>query len=168
MLTLRRPLPSTLATRPEAARRPPVRTAARTTARAAGLALALALAVTGCTGGDDEAEAGVDPSTQDWPAAVDPATAEGDVWVVWTAVAEDGDQAAVDAAVAELRTAGYADAAPLDPACQEGTAELLGAMGFDEPTAVGLAFASAEDAGVFDTRFAGTTVSLTSGPWTCA
>lgn len=159
-----RSLPRPVATTPGTSLRPPV----RTSGRAVGLALALALAVTGCTGGDDEAEAGVDPSTQDWPAAVDPATAEGDVWVVWTAVAEDGDQAAVDAAVAELRTAGYADAAPLDPACQEGTGEVLGGVtGIDDPTAVGVAFASAEDAGVFDTRFAGTTVSLTSGPWTC-
>ncbi|QGQ18623.1 hypothetical protein GC089_04405 [Cellulomonas sp. JZ18] len=127
------------------------------------LALALALGLAACSGGDE----GVDPSTADWPEAVAPAEADGDLWVVWTAVAETGSEGALEEEVSRLGELGY-DAQAWDPQCQEGAGEkIAGLTGYADPTAVGLAFASEEDAGVFDTRYEGATVMITSGAYTC-
>ncbi|WP_163276289.1 hypothetical protein [Cellulomonas iranensis] len=126
---------------------------------------AVTLLVSAACGSD--ADAGVDPSAADWPAAVSPAEADGDVWAVWTAVDASADAEALTAEVARLDQQGY-DVEPVDPACQEGAHEQLAALtGIAEPVAVGVLFASEEDAGVFDTRDEGTTVSVTSGAWTC-
>ncbi|WP_309134282.1 hypothetical protein [Cellulomonas sp.] len=131
---------------------------------AAPLALGLVLGLAACSGGDE----GVDPSTADWPEAVAPAEADGDLWVVWTAVAEAGDEGGLEEEVTRLGELGY-DAEAWDPACQEGAAETLaGLTEFADPVGVGLAFASAEDAGVFDTRYEGETVSITPGAYTCS
>ena len=125
--------------------------------------LAVALLTSACGGGDE----GVDPSTADWPTAVTPADAEGEFWVVWTAVAENGDDPALATEVDRLADEGY-EVEPWAPGCQSGAQESLGALtGYPEPVGVGVAFASEEDAGVFDTRDEGTTVSVTSGTWTC-
>ncbi len=125
--------------------------------------LAAALLTTACGGG----EQGVDPSTADWPAAVTPADAEGDFWVVWTAVAENGDDPALTTEIDRLADVGY-EVEPWAPACQSGAQERLEQLtGYPEPVGVGVAFASEEDAGVFDTRDEGATVSVTSGTWTC-
>ncbi|GIG38935.1 hypothetical protein [Cellulomonas phragmiteti] len=127
------------------------------------LSVAALLTVSACSGGDE----GVDPSTADWPAAVTPADADGEFWVVWTAVAEDGDDPALATEVARLADEGY-EVEPWSPACQSGAQEqLAGLTDFAEPVGVGVAFASEQDAGVFDTRDAGTTISLTRGTWTC-
>lgn len=135
----------------------------RRTAAALLAAGALALPLAACTGDD-----GVDPSTAAWPEAVAPAEAEGDLWVVWTAVADAGGEGALEEEVSRLGELGY-DAEAWDPECQEGAgAQIAGVTGYADPVAVGLAFASEEDAGVFDTRYEGATVSLTTGPWTCA
>ena len=57
---------------------------------------------------------------------------------------------------------------PWDPACQTGTEEqLAGLTGFADPLGVGVVFATAQDAGTFDTLYEGNTVSLTTGPYTC-
>ncbi len=125
-------------------------------------ALAVALLATACT-----SDPGVDPSSADWPEAVSPAEAEGEFWVVWTAVAETLEDPALGTEVERLAGLGY-DVEPWDPSCQTGAADVLaGLTGFTEPAAVGVAFASQEDAGVFDTRDEGATVSLTGGTWTC-
>lgn len=125
-------------------------------------AVAVGLLATGCT-----ADPGVDPSSADWPDAVAPADADGEFWVVWTAVAETAEDAALGTEVERLAGLGY-DVEPWDPACQTGAAETLaGLTGYAAPAAVGVAFASQEDAGVFDTRDDGATVSLTGGTWTC-
>ncbi|MFC8192171.1 hypothetical protein ACFUMH_10975 [Cellulomonas sp. NPDC057328] len=134
----------------------------RRTAAALLAAGALVLPLAACSGDD-----GVDPSTAAWPEAVDPAEADGDVWVVWTAVADAGGEGALEEEVARLGELGY-DAQAWDPACQEGTGEAIsGLTGYADPVGVGLAFASEEDAGVFDTRYEGATVSITPGPYTC-
>ncbi|QCB92872.1 hypothetical protein [Cellulomonas shaoxiangyii] len=141
------------------------RTSAGASRRAAALLAAGALAVglSACSGDD-----GVDPSTAEWPEAVEPAEAEGDLWVVWTGVADAGGEGALEEEVARLAELGY-DAEVWDPACQEGAGEkIAGLTGIEAPVAVGLAFASEEDAGVFDTRYEGATVSLTTGAYTCA
>lgn len=133
--------------------------------RAAALALPLAVLLTtaACVAADE----GVDPSSADWPQAVDPAAADGDVWVVWTAVAETADDAALAGEVERLAEEGY-EVEPQDPACHATAGDqLAGLTGFAEPAAVGVAFASAEDAGVFDTRDTGSTVAITEGAWTC-
>ena len=125
-------------------------------------ALAVALLATACS-----ADPGVDPSSADWPEAVTPAEAEGEFWVVWTAVAETAEDPTLGTEVERLADLGY-DVEPWDPSCQTGAADVLaGLTGYAEPAAVGVAFASEEDAGVFDTRDEGATVSLTGGTWTC-
>jgi len=126
------------------------------------LSVATLLSAAACSGGT-----GVDPSTADWPAAIDPADADGEFWVVWTAIAETGDDPALATEVDRLAEEGY-DAEAWSPACQAGAQEKLTTLtGYGEPVGVGLAFASEEDAGVFDTRDEGTTVSVTTGTWTC-
>jgi len=133
--------------------------------RVAGLALSLAVLLTtaACTGGDD----GVDPSAAEWPTAVAPGASDGDLWVVWTAVAENDEDPALATEVERLAEQGY-ETEPLSPACQPGAQEqLAGLTGYAEPVGIGVAFASEEDAGVFDTRDEGTTVSVTTGTWTC-
>ena len=146
----------------------PRRRVPRRDALAAGLAAATLHVTAACgTGTSAGTDAGVDPSAADWPAAVSPADADGDVWAVWTAVDASADAEAVTAEVARLGEQGY-DVQPTDPACQDGAHEQLAALtGIAEPVAVGVLFASEEDAGVFDTRDEGTTVSVTSGAWTC-
>ena len=160
------PSPASAAPRGVAPPRPaaPPRPVAHRAALPAALA-ALTLLATAACGAD--ADAGVDPAAADWPTAVSPADADGDVWAVWTAVDASADAEALTAEVARLDQQGY-DVEPTDPACQEGAQEQLAALtGIAEPVAVGVLFASEEDAGVFDTRDEGTTVSLTSGAWTC-
>ena len=142
--------------------RTPRHRAVRRLARAAALPLAALLALGACSG-----DQGVDPSTADWPDAVSPSEADGDFIVVWTAVAENADDPALAAEVERLADLGY-DVEPWSPACQSGAQEQLASVtGFEEPVAVGVAFASEEDAGVFDTRDEGQTVSHTAGSWTC-
>jgi len=134
----------------------------RRAAAAAALSI-LVLLPAACTAGDE----GVDPSAADWPTAVAPADADGELWVVWTAVAEGTDDPALATEVDRLGRLGY-EVEPASAGCQTGAQEVLaGLTGFAEPTGVGVAFASEEDAGVFDTRDEGTTVSVTTGTWTC-
>lgn len=141
----------------------------RRTAPAAALALLCALtALTGCT---SPAETVEPPPTLEWPEALTLGADTPDpFWVVWTAVAEQSD-AAVDAlqpSVDELGAAGYTVEA-WDPACQSGAEEQLAALtGFTDVVAVGVPFASEQDAGVFDTLFEGSVVSVTPGAYTCA
>ena len=121
------------------------------------------LTLAACSGGDE----GVDPSTADWPAAIDPATADGEFFVVWTRVSDSDQDPVLAAEVDRLAEEGY-DVEPWSPECQSGAKERLSELtGFPEPAAVGVAFATAEDAGIFDTRDEGATVSLTEGSWTC-
>lgn len=102
-----------------------------------------------------------------WPTAVDPAAATGTLWVVWTAVAADASDPTLTTAAAELGALGFT-ASPWPASCQDGAQEVLSALtGTQDPTGVGVAFASAQDAGVFDTLYDGTTVSLTEGAYTC-
>ena len=130
---------------------------------AAALPVLVLLTLAGCSS-DEE---GVDPSTADWPQAVTPSEAEGEFVVVWTAVAESEDDPALAAEVERLAEQGY-DVEPWSPSCQSGAQEPLVALtDFTDPVGVGVAFASEEDAGVFDTRDEGSTVSLTTGTWTC-
>ncbi|MBF0686430.1 MAG: hypothetical protein IR158_01515 [Cellulomonas sp.] len=130
---------------------------------ATALTVAALLTVAACGGGDE----GVDPSTADWPTAITPADAEGEFFVVWTALAENGDDPALATEVERLADQGY-EVEPWAPGCQSGAQEDLSALtGLAEPVGVGVAFASAEDAGVFDTRDEGATVSVTTGTWTC-
>jgi hypothetical protein len=147
----------------------------RSTAAALLLAAAVTLGTAACTGSDDDAatpdsDAGDGTAaTLAWPTAIDPATAEDSVFVVWTDVADSAAgpeklQPTIDA----LAAAGYTTL-PWDPACQSGAEELLGGLtGFADPLGVGVAFASAEDAGAFDTLYEGATVSVTEGTYTCA
>lgn len=133
------------------------------TAATVTLTVATLLAVAACGGGDD----GVDPSAADWPTAITPADAEGEFHVVWTAIAETADDPALATEIERLADEGY-EAEAWSPGCQSGAQEqLAGLTGFAEPVGVGVAFATAEDAGIFDTRDEGTTVSLTTGTWTC-
>ena len=146
----------------------------RSTAAALLLAAAVTLGTAACTGSDDDAatpDADADGTapTLAWPASIDPATAEDSFFVVWTDVADSAEgpeklQPTIDA----LAAAGYTTL-PWDPACQSGAEELLGGLtGFADPLGVGVAFASAEDAGTFDTLYEGATVSVTEGTYTCA
>ncbi|SFJ79199.1 hypothetical protein [Cellulomonas sp. KH9] len=129
---------------------------------AAAAALSATLLLTACSG-----DQGVDPSTADWPAAVTPADADGEFWVVWTAIAENGDDPALATEVERLADEGY-EVDPWAPSCQSGAQDALsGLTGYGEPVGVGVAFGSEEDAGVFDTRDEGSTVSITKGTWTC-
>lgn len=105
-----------------------------------------------------------------WPSAIDPAQADGAFYVVWTDV-EEASQGAkpLQPEVAKLATLGYTTI-PWDPSCQEHAAEQLTTLtSYAKPYGVGLAFASARDAGVFSTLYAGKgrTVSVTEGTYTC-
>jgi hypothetical protein len=91
------------------------------------------------------------------------------VFVVWTDVVEtgEGDTTTLQPSIDALAALGY-PTLPWDPACQTGTEELLaGLTGFADPLGVGVVFATAQDAGTFDTLYEGNTVSLTTGPYTC-
>ncbi|MFI2754379.1 hypothetical protein ACGIF2_13195 [Cellulomonas sp. P22] len=136
-------------------------------ARAAALVpLIAALALTaGCSGGGPAA-----PPTPEWPTAltVDADTA-APFWVVWTAVAEQGDTAAstLQPALDQLDEAGYSGQ-EWDPACVTASEQQLAALtGYADVVGVGVAFASEKDVGAFDTLFEGTVVSVTSGEYTC-
>ncbi|WP_456787520.1 hypothetical protein [Cellulomonas sp. P5_C5] len=139
-------------------------------------ALTLSAALLGtaaCTGGDDATDADADPAaavtTPAWPTAVDPAGTTEPLFVVWTDVVEtgEGDTAALQPSIDSLAALGY-QTLPWDPACQGGAEELLaGLTGFANPLGVGVVFASAQDAGTFDTLYDGKTVSLTEGTYTC-
>ncbi|MDC7120770.1 hypothetical protein OMK64_04395 [Cellulomonas fimi] len=147
----------------------------RSTAAALLLAAAVVLGTAACTGSDDETatpDAGGGDGTAAtlaWPTAIDPATAEDSFFVVWTDVAESSEgpeklQPTIDA----LAAAGYTTL-PWDPACQSGAEEQLGGLtGYADPLGVGVAFATAEDAGAFDTLYEGATVSILEGTYTCA
>ncbi|UZN02294.1 hypothetical protein [Cellulomonas sp. S1-8] len=127
------------------------------------LSVAALLSTAACSGGDE----GVDPSAADWPTAVTPADTDGDFWVVWTAIAETVDDPALATEIDRLAEQGY-EVETWSPGCQDGAQEQLGGLtGYAEPVGVGVAFASEEDAGIFDTRDEGTTVSVTTGAWTC-
>ena len=141
----------------------------RRPAPAAALALLAALtALAGCT---SSAEPVPPPPTLEWPEALAlDAQTPDPFWVVWTAVAEQGDAAAdaLQPSIDELGAAGYAVEA-WDPACQSGAEEQLTALtGFTDVVAVGVPFASEQDAGAFDTLFEGSVVSVTPGAYTCA
>jgi hypothetical protein len=145
----------------------------RSAAAALLLAGAVVLGASACTGSDDEPtetpEGAGAVATPSWPTPIDPATAQDAFWVVWTDVAESAEgpeklQPTIDA----LAAAGYTTL-PWDPACQSGAEERLGGLtGFADPLGVGVAFASAEEAGMFDTLYEGATVSVTEGTYTCA
>ena len=61
------------------------------------------------------------------------------------------------------------DAKPWDPTCQTGAKEALVALtGSSDPVAVGLVFASDEDAGTFDSAHHEPVVSVTPGTNACA
>lgn len=90
--------------------------------------------------------------------------------MVWTAVAETttDSTAQLQPAVDRLKAVGYT-AKPWDPACQTGAKEALVALtGFTSPVAVGLVFATDQDAGTFDTLYDGAIVSVTPGANACA
>ena len=146
----------------------------RSTAAALLLASAVALGTAACTGSDDDTstpDGGADgtAATLAWPTAIDPASTDDPFFVVWTDVSESADgpeklQPTIDA----LAAAGYTTL-PWDPACQSGAEERLGGLtGYTDPLGVGVAFATAEDAGAFDTLYEGATVSVTEGTYTCA
>jgi hypothetical protein len=149
----------------------------RSTAAALLLSASLVLATAACTGGGDDADAA--PSTDasaagtamDWPKAIDPATTTDAFWVVWTDVVENGDGATqqVQPTIEKLGEVGYSTL-PWDPSCQSGAEEqLAGLTGYADPIGVGVAFATAEDAGKFDTLYEGNnTISVTQGTYTCA
>lgn len=121
------------------------------------------LGAAACSSGSE----GVDPSTADWPTAITPADADGDFWVVWTAVSQDVDDPALVTEIDRLAEEGY-EVEPWAPACQSGAQEQLSTLTqFAEPVGIGVAFGSEEDAGIFDTRDEGTTVTVTKGAWTC-
>ncbi len=141
----------------------------RRTAPAAPLVLLCALVLAaGCT---SRTEAVAPQPTLEWPEALalGPDTPDP-FWVVWTAVAEQGDAsaAALQPSIEQLDAAGYA-AEAWDPACQTGAEEQLAALtGFADVVAVGVPFASEQDAGAFDTLYEGSVVSVTPGAYTCA
>jgi hypothetical protein len=132
------------------------------------------LGTAACTGDDDAADQVPSASTPvesapTWPTAIDPATTSETFWVVWTDVAEtgEGDTTTLQPTVDSLSALGY-PTLPWDPACQSSAEEQLAALtGFADPLGVGVAFASAQDAGTFDTLYDGATVSLTEGTYAC-
>lgn len=153
-----------------------MRRSPRSTAAALLLAAAVALGTAACTGsGSDDDTAAPDGAdgtapTLAWPTAIDPSAAEGSFFVVWTGVADSAEgpeklQPQIDA----LAAAGYTTL-PWDPACQTDAEEQLGGLtGFADPLGVGVAFASAEEAGAFHTLYeGGDVVSVTEGTYTCA
>jgi hypothetical protein len=143
---------------------------------AALVAVAASVALTACTahpsGAIPSAPAPSDASAAalTWPSAIDPAQAQGAFYVVWTDVEEASQGAKVlQPEVDKLSTLGY-QTIPWDPACQEHAAEQLTALtSYKKPLGVGLAFATARDAGVFSTLYSGKgrTVSVTEGTYTC-
>lgn len=143
----------------------------RRTSPAAVLLVALGLALTaGCTGSSEEpADAAQTGGELTWPEAIDVDEAEGEFWVVWTGVAESGAdvEAALQPSVDALAEVGY-DTLPWDPKCQSGAEESLIALtGYADPLGVGVPFATAEDAGAFDTLYEGAVVTVTPGTHTC-
>ncbi|GEK22105.1 hypothetical protein [Cellulomonas xylanilytica] len=141
----------------------------------AALTLSAALLSTAaCTGGGgDDGQENADPAvtatTPAWPTAIDPTSTTEPIYVVWTDVVEtgEGDTAKLQPTIDSLGTLGY-QTLPWDPACQTGAEELLaGLTGFTNPLGVGVVFASAQDAGTFDTLYDGNTISLTPGTYTC-
>ena len=133
------------------------------------------LGTAACTGGggDDDASSETDASaaatTPAWPTAIDPAATTDPFFVVWTDVVEtgEGDTTTLQPSIDSLSALGY-QTLPWDPACQSGAEEqLAGLTGFANPLGVGVVFASAQDAGMFDTLYEGATVSLTEGTYTC-
>ena len=150
----------------------------RTQRRVAAVALVLAAcaALAGCTHADAKPHAAAtkQPSADAlaWPKAVDPAQANGQFYVVWTAVEETSDgPTKLQPEIDKLAKAGY-QVLPWDPSCQSGAKEQLAALtGYKDPLGVGVAFGSARDAGVFDTLYhgaGGSTKSVTQGTYTCA
>ena len=140
---------------------------------AALLLSAALLSTAACTGGggDDNADsdASVAATTPAWPTAIDPTTTTEPLFVVWTDVAEtgDGDTTKLQPSIDSLAALGY-QTLPWDPACQSGAEErLAGLTGFADPLGVGVVFATAQDAGTFDTLYDGNTISLTEGTYTC-
>ncbi|NYI57987.1 hypothetical protein [Cellulomonas soli] len=128
-----------------------------------------ALAGTAGCSPDDGAAADAAPTGLSWPTAVDPASTDGTLWVVWTDVAQDATVAGAELAdtVEDLDALGYRTS-PWEPTCQESAQEALGGLtGYEAPVGVGLAFSSAQDAGAFDTLCEGTTVTVTEGAYTC-
>ena len=130
------------------------------------------LSTAACTGGggDDETpDATAAVTTPEWPTAIDPATTTDPFFVVWTDVVEtgDGDTTTLQPSIDSLSALGY-QTLPWDPACQSGAEErLAGLTGFADPLGVGVVFATAQDAGIFDTLYEGATVSVTDGTYTC-
>ncbi len=150
-----------------------MRQSPRTAAAALVLAAAVTLGTAACTGSADDTTTpdGGDGSapTIAWPTAIDPAAAGEAFWVVWTGIADTAEgpeklQPNIDA----LAAAGYTTL-PWDPACQSGAEERLGGLtGFADPLGVGVAFTSAEEAGMFDTLYEGdATIAVTEGTYTC-
>ena len=148
----------------------------RSTAAALLLSATLVLSAAACTG--DDADDTADPASSDaataateptWPTVIDPTTTTDPYFIVWTDVVEtgDGDTTALQPEIDSLAALGY-QTLPLDPACQSSAEEqLAGLTGFADPLGVGLAFASAQDAGMFDTLYEGTTVTVSTGTYTC-
>jgi hypothetical protein len=140
----------------------------------AALTLSAALLSTAaCTGGgsDDTADtdSAVAATTPAWPTAIDPATTTEPLFVVWTDVVEtgEGDATTLQPSIDSLAALGY-QTLPWDPACQSGAEErLAGLTGFADPLGVGVVFATAQDAGTFDTLYEGSTISVTEGTYTC-
>ena len=152
-----------------------MRTPRRSIVAALTLSAAL-LSTAACTGGggDDDADADASDAAAaatapTWPTAIDPATTTEPFFVVWTDVVEtgEGDTTTLQPSIDSLSALGY-QTLPWDPACQSGAEEqLAGLTGFANPLGVGVVFASAQDAGTFDTLYEGATVSLTEGTYTC-
>jgi hypothetical protein len=143
---------------------------------AALVAVTASLALTACTAHPSGSGAPVVAPTTDasaaaltWPTAIDPTQADGAFYVVWTDLEEETQgtkvlQPEVDA----LAKLGYSTI-PWEPSCQEHAAEQISSTtGLKKPLGVGLAFASARDAGVFDTLYQGRTLAVTEGTYTCA
>lgn len=144
----------------------------RRTSPAAALLLGLGLALTaGCSGSSDEPDDAAAPGGElTWPEAIDVEDAEGPFWVVWTGVAESGAdvEAELQPSVDALAEVGY-DTLPWDPKCQTTAEEqLVELTGYTDPLGVGVPFASAEDAGAFDTLYEGAVVTVTEGTHACA
>ena len=139
----------------------------------AALTLSAALLSTAaCTGGggdDADTDPAVAATTPAWPTAIDPTTTTEPLFVVWTDVVEtaDGDATTLQPSIDSLAALGY-QTLPWDPACQSGAEErLAGLTGFADPLGVGVVFATAQDAGTFDTLYDGNTISVTDGTYTC-
>lgn len=142
----------------------------RRAAPPAAIALILAvLALTGCSATEDEPAS--TPAAVEWPEAVAlDDVGDEEFFVVWTGVAESGPGAETELqpSVDALAEVGY-DTLPWDPKCQSGAEEgLIALTGFADPLGVGIPFATAEDAGAFDTLYEGAIVTVSPGTHTCA